>query len=194
MLARLSVYILFFLGLLASNHLTAQNFMVKAHLSELKNGALLVKLYTRNNSIKAHRESGREEKANNLEKEQSFKNLAIVKAFEKKYNFSPKVYFFYSDDSGEIMDWQFKGNLMGYDMQVLNYVEIGATFYIAEFGNTEGSGINALVIMDKESNQLEKPFPYFTRTFEGLFFLERSYDQTVELWNEKLHTAYEYYH
>lgn len=169
----------------------AQEYSAVDHLTRLKEGILLVKLYTRNQAIEAMRERGYETSAQNLEKEQHFKHLAITNAFEMKYNFTPKVYFFYSDHSKKVMYRDFEGILMGYDLQTLHNVNIKDTaFYVAEFGYTEEKDIAALVVRDNNLDFLEAPFPYFVRTFEGWLFLERSYPKVVELWNEKLFNKY----
>lgn len=172
----------------------AQGTTTADHLKQLKEGVLLVKLYSRNPTIEAMRERGLDERAEIFEKEQKFKNLAIANAFEMNYTFSPKVYFFYSEDSKKILARDFKGVLMGYDLQVLNNVSIKDTaFYVAEFGNTQGKNIRALVVRDDSLNYLTAPFPYFVRTFEDFLFFDRTYPKVVEIWNNRLQEEYNDY-
>lgn len=172
----------------------AQDLSDLGELQNLKTGVLLVKLYTRNQSISKLKDNGYAKKAEVLAKEQHFKSLAIANAFQNNYTFTPKVYFFYSDDSKKVKEGDFDGILMGYDLQVLSNVNIGDShIYIAEFGHTEVKDIQALIIRDSELNPLESPFPYFTRTFEGIPILERPYGRVVELWNEKLFKKYDKY-
>src|SRR5690606_975370 len=105
--------------------------------------------------------SGHEFKADIFEKEQHFKNMAITNAFKLNYNYTPKVYFFYSDDSRKILNRDFEGILMGYDLQVLNNVKINDTaFYVAEFGYTEEKDISSLVVRNNQLEFMEAPFPY----------------------------------
>ena len=177
--------------LLGSMNIQAQVPSDLEDLHRLKNGVLLVKLYTRNKGVEALKNHGLVKKAAALEKEQAFKNLAISHAFANNFAFTPKVYFFYSDDSKKVLQGEFDGVLMGYDLKPLPNINLGNTaYYIAEFGYTEGKGINALLIRNNQFEQLDPPFPYFVRTYEGIPFLERAYSKVVELWNDKLFKRY----
>ena len=175
---------------LGFSNLQAQDPYLKEHIQNLKNGVLLVKLYTRNNVVDALKERGRDEEAQNIEREQKFKNLAIANAFKNQYHFSPLVYFFYSDDSKKIMNKEFEDVLMDYNLQKFSSTPpMSLIFYVAEFGNTEDMDINALVIKDHEFNELRKPFPYYVKTFEGWWIFKRTYNEVVMIWNEKLFQA-----
>lgn len=180
--------------LLGSLPIASQELNTADHLLRLKEGVLLVKLYSRNKSVEALKERGYDDKAEILKKEQHFENIAIANAFEMYYKFTPKVYFFYSDDSRKIAEQDFEGVLMGYNLEKLNNVSVEDTaFYVAEFGHTEGKNLRALVVRDNNLEYMKAPFPYFVRTFEGFLFFDRTYPKVVNLWNDKLLEEYSKY-
>lgn len=55
------------------------------------------------------------------------------------------------------------------------------------YAGGEGVDFAALVISDDQFVQLERPFPYYARTFEKVPLIERSIEKTVERMNKKLY-------
>lgn len=78
----------------------------KEQIANLKTGALLVRLQTRENTIQRMIDFGERRKAEAVRAEQRNKNLEIVRAFTSDFDFCP-VYFFYSNDSKWIVTQQF---------------------------------------------------------------------------------------
>jgi hypothetical protein len=185
----------------------------------LKNGALLVRLQTKENSINALRDAGNQETADKVEKQQQQFNKNLIAAFRNKYDFSP-VYFFTSNYSEALLS----GNLdkvVFVNDSVLPDPSIRITqtgFLIAEAGALEpdtaayfedqyydyssnlakkesyyGSsnmGIDAIRIMNNKFVQLKGPFPYYVRLYSSLP-VERDLQKAVEKLNKKLSAYYE---
>lgn len=78
-----------------------EGYTAKEHILRLKKSALLVRLKTKENSIRALKDRGFNDKAAQVESDQKKKNLELIQAFNKYYNFS-NVYFFYSSDSKKV--------------------------------------------------------------------------------------------
>ena len=80
--------------------------IAREQITRLHDGALLVRLHTKNKSITALRNIGKTKEADEVEKKQAEYNLNIVSAFKLNFSFCP-VYFFYSDYSTNIIEKQF---------------------------------------------------------------------------------------
>ena len=78
----------------------------RQQINQLKEGAILVRLMTKKNSILALRYSGREEQADRIECEQIEFNKRVICAFKKNFSFC-KVYFFFNDNSLIVKDKKF---------------------------------------------------------------------------------------
>ncbi len=167
------------------------------HIETLINGVLLVRLQTSRNKIEKLKETGQMEKAWDTEKTQKERNLRIAQAFETQFDFCP-VYFFYSDDSKKVKKGAFSGVLMDSHFET---VEASPqlqpeAWLMAEFGQTqvslsEGGGVSrgsiALVLKDRNFNQLQDPFPAYT----GWSILNEGYENSsVEKMNQDLHIFY----
>lgn len=187
------------------------------HISALKSSALLVRLKTKQKTIDALRKNNLNQEADIVTLEMRQKNLAIIKAFNEKFNFCP-VYFFYSSDSKLVLEnkldsVRFLNEKLEYDGLIKFNSD---NFYIGEFGNieqhpstsktgdydtydSEGNiitreayngqtnfGFGALVIKDSNFNQLLRPFPYYSRTYQDIIFIKRKYSTVVSKMNEKL--------
>lgn len=163
----------------------------REQITQLLEGALLVRLQTKNKSITALREKGNDKLADKIETDQKKHNMEIVSAFRTLFDFCP-VYFFFSDDSQNIK----KGKLdqvafLSESLIPDTNIHFSKTYFLtAEFGRTEqGKSFGALVIMDSRFSQLKRPFPYYVRTFESLP-IKRSIHRTVLMMNRKLHKFY----
>ncbi|HMT29362.1 MAG TPA: hypothetical protein PKD91_08800 [Bacteroidia bacterium] len=193
--------------------------LMKEKIMILKNGALLVRLQTKENSINALREGGNAEQANQVEARQQAFNKEVVAAFKSEFTFCP-VYFFpskYSENilSGDVNAVVFVNDSLQPDASIKFSQK---DFLTAEFGPIEpdtasyyedthydrsGSnlekdkgyygganmGFEALKIMNKNFIQLKKPFPYYVRTYDSLP-VERKLSKAVKKMNSELNDFY----
>jgi hypothetical protein len=186
-------------------------------IKDLKNGVLLVRLKTRNSTIKALKDHGREEDAKKVEAEIKEDNLTLFSAFKNNFTFCDvyfvastytdaikekrfnEVYFF---DENMKIDKSIKPNLNNFLVAEYGPVESDTTSYHqgsyanrAEDGverresySERGSfGYEALIIRDDEFVQLSDPFPYSVRTWDGLV----KPDKVVKKMNNKLMEFYD---
>ena len=182
-------------------------------IKELHNGALLVRLRTRSNSINALRKAGKDWAADKIAERQALRNYEIVQAFRNHFDFCP-VYFFFSSDSRSVAEQQFGevhflNDTLGHDPSISFD---GGAYLTAEFANIEQDtmqrfshyststadnrsaryyggpnfGFGALIIKSKQFAQLRDPFPYYVRTYDSLP-IKRSVDTVVKVMNQKLH-------
>jgi hypothetical protein len=159
-------------------------------LDYLKNGSLLVRLQTRNPSIAALKERGMEDQALLLEKEQARQNKELVEAFKTEYSFS-SVYFFFNTDTDLLLEGKYDSITLVSDSLVadetISFPE--GNFLVAElaylkYPGESRTGFHALILKDPCLKQLDRPFPYFSRTFKSLGF--RKTDEVVRILEKKL--------
>jgi len=112
--------------------------IAREQITRLHDGALLVRLHTKNKSITALKNIGKTKEADELEKKQAEYNLDIISAFKLNFTFCP-VYFFYSDYSTNIIERQFD-NVVFLNDSLLNDPNIKfdfKSFLTADFGIIE---------------------------------------------------------
>ncbi|MBN2778482.1 MAG: hypothetical protein JXR36_12605 [Bacteroidales bacterium] len=171
-----------------------ETYIARQHIKRLHDSSiLLVRLHSREKSIQAYRNSGKDKFADKKELEQNAYNLAIVKAFRENFNFC-EVYFYYSDKTSDNIDDRFMrlvflNDSLQEDQSILP--NFGMYYhYVAEFRivNSE-TMIQGLAIMDTQLNQLKKPFPYYAKS---PFFATHKKTPfiTVKRFNRKLHRYY----
>ncbi|MGB6035852.1 MAG: hypothetical protein WBG42_06260 [Cryomorphaceae bacterium] len=215
------------LGILLSGNLAAQEggslsnaAIARTHIMGLREGALLVRLQTRSQSIETLKERGMEDRADQLEQRQRRENAEYVEAFVSEFDFAP-VYFFRSEDSGLIKAGRLDEVVfLNSDLIPDSTIKVAQQMvYTAEFGNIEADnekirqdyrlekdstgvkqkatyygsanmGFEALVIMDDQFVQLRRPFPYYVRTFGKKGIITRSPAKAVRKMNTKLHQFY----
>ncbi|HLN54243.1 MAG TPA: hypothetical protein VK212_11095 [Lentimicrobium sp.] len=158
-------------------------------LNSLNNGLLLVRLKTATNTINAYKSKGLNEAAEKLEMKRRDENLQIVKAFRENYHFS-RVEFFFSSDSKKVEQGDFYGIFLNDSLVHDSSIKADTAniWYIAEVDFLESvtgkrweSSYNtdstkprkiyyttssdfsraAIVIRDKNFEQLRRPFPYY---------------------------------
>jgi hypothetical protein len=145
-LTGLLIFIISFTGIAQNTQTPKKNkssgnaYKVKAReqINQLKNGALLVRLTTKEHSLAALRKIGKTKHADELQKKQAAYNLKIIKAFRKNFDFCP-VYFFFSNYSTNIRERQFDKVIFLNDSLAPD-TSIKFTynsFLTAEFGNIE---------------------------------------------------------
>lgn len=198
---------------------TFEKYEAARHIQNIKDGALLVRLNTLDNSINALRGKGMDETAAELEDAIRVQNIAVMNAFEREFSFCP-VYFYYSYDAGKVKNGDYQGTLFnakGDSTLLHNLADMNC--YIAEFGNLEndtssqfidytlvhtddfsvqrearyarGSTFNfsALKIKGPDFYQLRSPFPYYVKTY-GTFIFNRSPFDIVSKLNDNFYSFY----
>lgn len=165
------------------------------HIQRLKDGALFVRLQTASLKIEGLKSVGRHREAEETRMTQKVLNQAIMLAFQKNYTFS-KVYFFYNYNSDKIRASDFNILLDGNGSPISSAErESIRHFYIAEFKNLDltsvsqagGGGFEGLVVHDANFKQLERPFPYFSRSFSSMKLFYKGPSTVVSELNEALH-------
>ncbi len=170
-------------------------------ISNLKDGVLLVRLFTKSKGIEAYRRKGATSQADKIERAVKSRNINIVQAFKKEYSFS-QVAFFFSDESeavktGNFDQVTFLNDSLELDTSV-KPLDFG-TVFIGELSRIEsvnedtgqvGRGFSAFIIRDARFNQLKKPFPYYQRSYEGVFFINRTESTVVKKLQAKLEKFY----
>jgi len=152
----------------------------------LRTGALLVRLNTADKQLELLEKMGLDEKYEEIKAEQQEQNKSITSAFSMLMKYTNKVYYFYSDNTPNVLNGEFNGVLLDKDLNPVTFDSFDEYYLIADFTRTENLGIPALVVYDAQMNQMEPPFPYYTRTFESLPLFDRGHHRTVEIFNEKL--------
>ena len=218
--------IIFVVILLLSNNVSGQDrpadniekFMEEKIL-QLKDGALIVRLKTKENSIVALRKAGNHELADKVELKQKTYNKELIRAFRSDFKFCP-VYFLpsnYSENiiAGKIADVVFVNDSLDPDTSItmtqLNFLtaETGpldpdtASYFESQHYDYSGknlekketqyigqnAGFEVIKMMNKEFIQLTQPFPYYVRIYDSLP-MERSLPKAVARLNEKLQNYY----
>jgi len=193
-----------------------RDLLMRQYILDLKEGILLVRLHTQKNTLEALKQRGQNAAADKIAAEQAQENLEIVKAFKDEFTFCP-VYFFYSDESKALKAKDFgQVHFLDSTLQVANTKPLSEKHFLtAEFGTlstdtviypvaTPGDGeggqkiffqgstndISALLVMNDELTQLQRPFPFYVRIFKGLPF-ERKKGKAVKRLDQKLNRYYE---
>jgi hypothetical protein len=192
----------------------------REQINQLKNGALLVRLKTNNNSIAALRKIGKIKQADEMQKKQAAYNLKIIRAFRKNFDFC-SVYFFFSNYSTNISERLFNKVIFLNDSLVpdTSIKFTYKTFLTAEFGIIEEDTAKYYSYASFESDSSEGRHlvsHYYGGTEMGFGALliksdkfiqlrrpfpyyvrtfdslpvERSTDEVVKMMNKDLHTFY----
>lgn len=161
------------------NKVTAYN-----QIKELKEGVLLVRLKTKQKSIEALKKKGNAEMAAALSAKQNIENERLIESFQKEFTYCP-VYFVYSHDSKKIINQEFDAvNFVSKKPTSEDFEKLKrGDFFTAEFGKIQGNitdyrdstnqitytyssdlDFKALVMMDNNFRQLQRPFPFAIRT------------------------------
>ncbi|KAB1065047.1 hypothetical protein [Salibacter halophilus] len=169
------------------------------HIKAMKNGTLLVRLHTKENSILMMEVQGQQERADKTFKKQLEKNKAIMTSFKNTFDFAPVLYFF-SYDSEKVKNKNFNEVFINEDFKIdpnLN-VKDTSNIYIIDVGEVYfrrfGSHMKGIVILDDQFNPLPDEMPVIVRKRDAIALFRRSYpDMIVEL-NQNLTEFYnEYY-
>ena len=173
-------------------------------LEELADGYLLVQLFNRDRTKHFIRQELGDEAVKKYELTQLSNHKKLMKAFQNHYFFS-KVLFFYSADKNHVLNQSFENvTFYGYDHEVvkLDTIKINS-FYVGELSRIETDsitytnsigeshkrpsyGFSAFIIRDNQFRQLTKPFPYYTRTLEGVPIFRRKENALIKSLQSKL--------
>jgi len=156
--------------------------VARVNIQAVTEGCLLVRLRSDQKKIQALVKRGDTATANKEERKRELKHLEIVSAFNLNYTFS-KVYYFYSHHSARVRSGDFSGVLLD---DLLTPVELELSqFLIVDPYSIEFVHMNShqkgLSVLNKDLVQLEKPFPYYVRKREALFFLRRDHHTMVKI-------------
>ena len=159
-------------------------FTAKAHLNNIKNNVLLIRLESGNKRYDMLMLEGLTQKAKAFIDRLRLKNQGIIDAFKYNYNFSDYL-FFYSEDSEKIKEGDFEKALFNSDLKRVN--KNPSIFYILDakggfFKNFQTSYVG-FAVLDKNFKQLEKPFPYYVEKKDGSLFFRRSNESMVKILN-----------
>lgn len=194
--------------------------LMQEKIMVLKNGALLVRLHTKENSIEALRNSGNATQARHVENKQTAFNREVIDAFRSDFKFCP-VYFFSSKYSENVASGNMEGVIFynNYLVEDTSIKFVQSDFLTAEFGpldpdtasyydgeyydrsgksleekDAQYGGTNlsmeVLKFMSKQFIQLQDPFPYYVRTYDTLP-IERALPKAVARMNKKLDKYYD---
>lgn len=190
------------------NHGNYKKALAVWQIENLKNGALMVRLSTKQQTIKALVSAGYDEKAKQVEKELELFNASIVQGFKATFDFC-NVYFFESDYSEFVRNAEY-GQIKFVDSLIVNdSIDLkleNVPVFVAEFsslkpdtvnhksGNKQAAntnlGISALVIKSNLFIQLMDPFPYYVREYKGMPGINREPPKAIAKMNEKLHAFF----
>ena len=181
------------------------------HINNLKEGALIVLLPTNNNKLAAIQklldggelkdktaERLEKEKAQTIQQNNNF-NKRLILAFQKNYDFS-EVRFITDTVAHQLTDGNIKSLFVDETLQVDPSITIDeGPVYFLRIGSTQkdqSQNLEAMILTDKQLNDLRAPFPYYARlnhfgAFMGSIFpsenqAQRNVDKSVSALNKSL--------
>jgi len=164
--------------------------VAKVHIETVKNGVLLVRLRSNQKLLKALLAKGDTVGEHNKSREIKVKQLEIVNAFKLNYQFS-KVLFFYSHHSKEVKAKNWNGTILNDELKPVKFD--GTPHLILDPYLVTLTGLdatqNGMSVFDANFKLLEKPFPYYIRKRDGIFFLRRDVFSMVSLLDKNFNWA-----
>ncbi|MAQ70324.1 MAG: hypothetical protein CMD23_04435 [Flavobacteriales bacterium] len=185
-----NIILIFILLISSSSQLKTQSVAI----DDIKSSTLLIRLATNEHLINHHINNGDFQKAESIRINQKIENQQIISAFQQSWS-SCKVYFFYSHHTNQIknkqLDYVFKDinetQLNDLEKKELVSHRNKLQLIIGYFGQTRGAlKFNALVLMNHQFKQFERPMPKHVRTYKGLWFLKRTPKKVVEILEKKI--------
>ncbi len=188
--------------------------LAKQTITQLKDGALLIRLSSKSQTLELLRERGYPKRADHIEKVQAEKNKEIVKAYST-IGFT-KVYFFYSEHSENVRNGNLEGILLDTALNkvtganIKHYV-VGATGPLPKnyeykesnddntpanvtekktYGGGSNLSILSFYLMDKNFDLLPDPFPNHQR-YHPVILTTLTHEEVAEKIDEKLVKYYE---
>jgi hypothetical protein len=177
------VFILFFIA--GSVNISAQDTpysdrkeIANEAIKLLKDGILIIRLKSKHNKLVALNELLEQKTPNTSEYEdiqaeiqntiyeRDRFNRSLVESFEKGFTFSD-IYYVYDTASTSLRSGVRQGIFLNASLELDPNIEIpDKPFFVGKIGNTNSAsttGVEALVLMDRGLNDLERPFPYYVR-------------------------------
>ncbi len=153
-------------------------------IKELNRGTLLVRLKTSENTIRALKEVGLTEKAEEVRAQQEAENKEIVSAFKQHYTFS-EVAFFYSNNSRNVKEKNYDNIFLDDSLMIDPSVTISGSkpVFIAAFGPLKQDTARYLSSWRYEPDKdwsLEKKKEYYGGTnfgFQALKVMDENFVQ-----------------
>ncbi|MEZ5040749.1 MAG: hypothetical protein R2828_12670 [Saprospiraceae bacterium] len=173
----LVVITLFFIG---GSSITAQNAETKAKamLQQLKNGALIIRIPSNQNKIKALTELTNKAEATVVERERAAsllestqnetaaESVIIQATFANFFKFT-QCYFMYDKDTDQLSKGEKQGYFLDEQLQYSSTVTLDVDhFFVLDIGYTDPANSArsyALIIKDQGFKELTAPFPYAQR-------------------------------
>lgn len=151
---------------------------------DLKDGSLLVMLHSRQNQIDTLKKMERSEEAVSIQKLQSEKNKAIIKAFHNHFDFCP-VYFFMNTQANDLIE---KGadavTFLNDSLKQDTSIRLASKYFlVAEFGNMQmdtAKYFNWYHLSTQDTGNWWKPYYYSTSTYGYQAFIFES-PQLIQL-------------
>lgn len=193
--------------------------VMKEYIKKLKDGVLLVRLMTKQNSIDQLRKNGDNAAADKIEQNQRKINKDIISGFKSSFTFCP-VKFFFSNYTEQIRKKEFDKVVFLNDSLLPDNASDtkGKFFLTAEFGAIEqdtasyytgedlysgekglameksygggpNMGFQALVIKSDQFFQLQRPFPYYAKLNSDSKKKDK-YSKPIKKMNENLFSFY----
>ena len=111
-------------------------------------------------------------------------NISLVKAFRQEYKFSDWL-IMYDTASASLKKGVQSGIFLNRQLELDPSIHLNDRSYcVVQWKHTEeesSSGLRSLVVMDREYQQLERPFPYYTRSNNPAKFALRSFGDVADL-------------
>ncbi len=171
-----------------------------AAIVQLKSGALLVQLQSKQISIDAYIEKGYQSIAEDIAQKQKEGNIRIMTAFRESFHFCD-VYFFLSDQVDEVKEKKFdKLMFINENYEKDLSIKLEDSFYmIAVYSKTGETNkdkqyqsimsFNAMIIKDEDFIEMTKPFPYYLKMPEEIPSLKKL-KKKVYNYDKKLRTFF----
>jgi hypothetical protein len=155
----------------------------------LKNGFLIVRLKTGELQVKALEKAGDAKAAQAYRQKTEAENKQIREVFLSNFKFCP-VYFCYTSCSGQITANKLPGCLLNEHLQTdSSVVTPNSPFLTAEFGFSDGQQFEGLIVMNEHFEQLNSPFPFLIKKYDGVAH-KRSMEEMVVKLDKELNALY----
>ena len=177
---------------------------IKAELEVVKNGHLLVQLFSRETTIEVIRKNQGDSNADKYRQYLLDKNKKLMHAFGEHFSFS-KVLFFYSKDKEKIKSKDFdETTFYDFNHEIVKKEDVNINqFRIGEISRVIVDSVDhhlpngeiekhptylfsAFVLMDDQFRQYKKPNWFYVRTHIGAPFFQKREHRLVKSINSKM--------
>ena len=196
----MKLFLSFFLGLfLFGLQSQGQALTPSENVKTIKTqGLLVIVLHSNSILINKLNEKGFAKEAKNEAQIQLEKNKRVVKAFKENYSFSHIAFCHIKDLEKVVQEKRIEYLKSDINTPFRNEkIFNNSSLYFCDPENIfmehveQGTLYKGMSILDEDYINLNKPFPYFIRKHEGLFFMRRSEEEMVMILEKKLYKYYE---